>query len=194
MTTGQLKASLHDLDVPHTEISKKRKVELQALLSSKLDVGQNITRSEKGNDHVQLSQKIKNPSSLNFTSNSTLAVATLSGQIYIVKLQKDVTKISGSIIQKTVLPWKSLQSPICLSTSYLVSSNAAEGGIWKLGLIADGTLTEDKSVAVKNGTDNVRYVQGMAVWSEANCEILFSDSIDGCIKKVNLASGYKEIL
>ena len=132
MTAAQLKASLQDIGVPNAEIAKMRKVELQALLSSKLDENQYLTGSVKGNDHVQLSQEIKNPSSLTFTSNDTMAVATLSGQIYIVQLRRTVAKISGNIIQKTVLPWKSLQGSICLNKCFLVSSNSAEGGIWKL--------------------------------------------------------------
>lgn len=58
-------------------------------------------------------------------------------------------------------------------------------------MTADGTLTEERSIIVQNGTD-VGSVQGMAVWSESDCEILFSDSKHGCIKKLKLASGQKE--
>ncbi len=68
----------------------------------------------------------------------------------------------------------------------------AYGGIWKIGLTADGILTEEKSIIVKNGTDNVASVQGMAVWNEADGEILFSDSKHGSIERLSLASGQKE--
>ncbi len=59
-------------------------------------------------------------------------------------------------------------------------------------MTADGILTEEKSIIIKNGTDNVASVQGMAVWNEADGEILFSDSKHGSIKRLNLASGQKE--
>lgn len=88
MTAAQLKASLQDIGVPNAEIAKKKKAELQTLLSSKLDENQQMAGSTKGNDYIQLSQEITNPSSLTFTSNDTMAVATLGGQIYVVKLQK----------------------------------------------------------------------------------------------------------
>ncbi len=100
MTVAQLKASLKDISVTDAETSKKKKAKLQTLLSSELNENQQMEGSAKGNDHLQLAQEIINPSSLTFSCNDTIAVATLEGQIYIVKLQKAVAKITGNIIQR----------------------------------------------------------------------------------------------
>ena len=195
MTVTQLKVALCKLGVEKSEYRCLKKLILQAMLNYQLQsirtkTNQNV---EDSVCQVILSKGIIRPSSLCFTKNDILAVSTLLGEVILIKILCDFINISGEVIQLIELPFKSIQSSISCGNRFLVSGNAAPGGILRFSL-TDGGMTDcAASELLKNETMHVSCVQCMAIWNTAREDILFTDSLQGSIGVLDTKSGNTEI-
>ena len=97
-----------------------------------------------------VSQPISRPNSLCFTKNDVLVVSTLLCEIILIKLLCDFTNVTGEVNQWTELPFKSIQSSINCGNIYLVSGNAAPGGISWFSLTDGGMIYGAASELLKN--------------------------------------------
>ena len=92
------------------------------------------------------------------------------------------------ILKAINLPFRSIQSSVFLGNSILFSSNALPGGILKIDIDSDYTMSEDPSILVENNSKDAGIIQSMAVWKNDSPEILFTDFERRCIKVLNIDS------
>ena len=99
--------------------------------------------------YVKSSYRRRSAEQIHFASLK-IAVSTLLGEIILIKLLCDFINVTGEVNQWTELPFKSIQSSINCGNIYLVSGNAAPGGMLRFSLTDGGMICGAASELLKN--------------------------------------------